>query len=80
MVIALVIHIPERDLGESGEDGAAQPEKRTRRGSRGGRNRKKKTAATVGAPVVEETSENGASEPTEEWTYTPMSEWEMDES
>jgi len=30
--------------------------------------------------VVEEASENGASEPTEEWTYTPMSEWEMDES
>jgi ribonuclease G len=79
VVIAPVIHVPDRDLDES-EDGAAPPKKRTRRGSRGGRNRKKKTAATVATGVVEEPSENGSPQPADDWTYTPMSEWGMDES
>jgi ribonuclease G len=79
VVIAPVIHIPDRDLGAEDGDGAAPAKKRTRRGSRGGRNRKKKTAA-VAAPPVEEQSENGASAPDENWEYTPMSEWGMDES
>jgi ribonuclease G len=53
---------------ETGEDGAAAPvKKKTRRGSRGGRNRKKPAAAAgagaVGTAVVE--SENGAEAPAE---------------
>ena len=43
-----VIHLPERDLEAESADGAAAPRKRTRRGSRGGRNRRKKTAAVAG--------------------------------
>jgi ribonuclease G len=99
-----VIHVPERDLGETtGEDGSgpAPAKKRTRRGSRGGKNRRKKPAgaATVVAevetgPVVEtevlqepepesaapeeperEPSQNG----NEDWGYTPMSQWNLDE-
>jgi ribonuclease G len=71
------IHVPDPDLGEktveasepaeASADGdgaeAPAPKKKTRRGTRGGRNRKKKTtAATAGAP-------------TENWDYVPMSEW-----
>jgi ribonuclease G len=78
VVIAPVIHVPERGLGEEGEDGAAPAKKKTRRGSRGGRNRKKKTAA-VATAVVEEPSGNGSGD-AEEWSYTPMSEWGMDET
>jgi ribonuclease G len=80
VVIAPIIHIPDRELGES-EDGNAPAKKRTRRGSRGGRNRKKKTAAAataVAAAVVEESTENGTGSP--EWEYTPMSEWDLDET
>jgi ribonuclease G len=86
---APVIHLPERDLGRNGDapsengDQPEAPRKRTRRGTRGGRNRKRKpagTAATAEAPVetaVEETpSQNGGSENgSQEWEYTPMSEW-----
>src|SRR5262249_20811400 len=74
VVIAPVIHIPDRDLGES-EDGDTPAKKRTRRGSRGGRNRKKKTAsaASVAVTVVEESSENGA-QADGDWEYTPMSQ------
>ena len=96
VVIAPVIHIPERGLGEA-EDGSTPPaKKRTRRGSRGGRNRKKSAAVTTGAaaaievaepasePAVQavqvaEPSENGSGGPEDDWTYTPMSEWGMDE-
>jgi ribonuclease G len=81
VVIAPVIHVPDRDLGES-EDGNAPAKKRTRRGSRGGRNRKKKTAsaaAVATSTAVEEPSGNG-SRADGEWEYTPMSEWGMDET
>ncbi len=92
VVIAPVIHIPERGLGEA-EDGSTPPaKKRTRRGSRGGRNRKKSAAATTSAsaaievaePELEpvaavEPSENGSGGPDDDWTYTPMSEWGIDE-
>ncbi len=69
---------------ENGDAPAAPLKKKTRRGSRGGKNRRKRTAATaVAAP-----SENG-SEPApeaerepgpepaqeEEWGYVPMAEW-----
>jgi ribonuclease G len=105
-----VIHLPERDLGEADgdDDGAAPatPKKRTRRGSRGGKNRRKKPvaagaaegAAAVAEGTVEEAaplevapleaaepSANGAEpeepegKPEDDWGYTPMSEWGMDE-
>jgi ribonuclease G len=113
-----VIHLPERDLGEADgdDDGAtpATPKKRTRRGSRGGKNRRKKPVAAgaaegattvVEGPVEEgaplevapleafEPSANGAepesapepkaeepeAKPEDDWGYTPMSEWGMDE-
>jgi ribonuclease G len=59
-----------------------KPKKKTRRGSRGGRNRKKKpaTAATNGGepsgdPAAEQpASEESASE-NGDWEYVPMSEW-----
>jgi ribonuclease G len=91
-----VIHLPDRDLGdEETEDGESvpAPRKRTRRGSRGGRNRKKKTAAaTTGAVLADAPSEEPEPEPEpgpapeangsgeDEWGYTPMSEWGLDES
>jgi ribonuclease G len=85
-----VIHLPERDLdangGEPDEDeaqgeGEATPRRATRRGSRGGRNRRRKPAvaaadaeaATVEPEPVATTAEPG--EPGDEWEYTPMSEW-----
>jgi ribonuclease G len=63
-----VIHLPERDLGEAeSENGDAPtaPKKRTRRGSRGGKNRRKKPVADGAALEVEaltadEPSANGA--------------------
>jgi hypothetical protein len=60
---------------------APKPKKKTRRGSRGGKNRKKKPAAatqngaeaaapgTEPAPEAEPASENG------DFDYVPMSEW-----
>ena len=63
-----VIHVPERDLGEADSDDGetpAVPKKRTRRGSRGGKNRRKKPvgeAAALGVATLEagEPSANGA--------------------
>jgi hypothetical protein len=117
-----VIHLPDRELDENGDEAAA-PKKRTRRGSRGGRNRKRKTATAAGTAVetVEpetdaepeidepeadepeidepeidelEIDEPEADEPetdepeiaaepaesqngSDEWQYTPMSEWDL---
>ena len=80
----VTIHVPAEDLGTEG-NGAAPAKKKTRRGSRGGKNRRKKPAGT--APPV---SENGtepepATEPEPERPeepeerdpnrYVPMSEW-----
>jgi ribonuclease G len=83
--VAAKIHVPEPDLGEpepdeapepAADDGAEapKPKKKTRRGTRGGRNRKKKTPATAGAvataePAAEESSPS-------DWEYVPMSEWD----
>jgi ribonuclease G len=74
---------------DEGGDGSppAPAKKKTRRGSRGGKNRKKKTAA---ASVVAEAADEGAAEPERaeeqqpqngepEWSYTPMSQWGLDE-
>jgi hypothetical protein len=70
-------------------DEAPKPKKKTRRGSRGGKNRKKKpaTAATNGASpdsdesgeVLTEPGRAPAASPPEhaatDWDYVPMSEW-----
>ncbi|HVU76096.1 MAG TPA: Rne/Rng family ribonuclease [Gaiellaceae bacterium] len=89
-----VIHLPDRELGaEENGDAAAPAKKRTRRGSRGGRNRKKKSAAATAAVVEAEVGtdvdtpepedapsgngENGSAD--DNWGYTPMSEWGLDE-
>ncbi|HEX6700056.1 MAG TPA: ribonuclease E/G, partial [Gaiellaceae bacterium] len=79
------IHVPDTELGEEAapepeavpsEDGAGPtpaPKKKTRRGSRGGRGRKKKTPA---AETTSEGAENGSR--SGEWEYVPMSEWDSD--
>jgi ribonuclease G len=67
-----VIHVPGRELGtEENGDGATPAKKRTRRGSRGGRNRKKKPA------VVGAAEENGA-EPEAELEAEPEAELESE--
>jgi hypothetical protein len=60
----------------------AKPKKKTRRGTRGGRNRKKKPATTNGAEAAtngaEATNEAPADEPQSsngDFDYVPMSEW-----
>jgi predicted RNA-binding protein with TRAM domain len=76
------IHVPDPGLGEEptdaeepveapSEDGAeaSKPKKKTRRGTRGGRNRRKKPGQ------AESTAE---SETAPEWEYVPMSEWADD--
>ncbi len=86
---APVIHLPERDLGRNGDgadgqddaaggEGGAQ-KRPTRRGSRGGRNRRKPAgaAAETEAPAETATEVVATAEPEEEWTYTPMSEWDQ---
>ncbi len=94
----VTIHVPGDELGrDPAEDGAAPgdgtapPKKRTRRGSRGGKNRRKPAAAAAnGAEAAE--GEAGAEadggdqvaggdlvavveEEPGEWGYVPMSEW-----
>jgi ribonuclease G len=72
-----VIHLPERDLGDDEEETApsengdepAAPKKRTRRGSRGGKNRKKKPLGAEGATATIEVDE--ASPPAAEEAEAP---------
>ena len=78
-----MIHLPGRDLGENGDEPAegetAVAKRPTRRGSRGGRNRKRKpaTVAAEEAGAPEEGAEAiAAAGGSGEWEYTPMSEWE----
>jgi ribonuclease G len=95
---AVTIHLPAEDLGREEEpeeaepeeaasvNGAAQPKKKTRRGSRGGKNRRKRAAAVAGvaengaeaaselpSEPVDDPSDDGR--PDEDWDYVPMSEW-----
>jgi ribonuclease G len=65
-------------------DGAAPAKKKTRRGSRGGKNRRKKPAGTATPSVngdepeaqpVEAPPEAEARSEDEDWGYVPMSEW-----
>ena len=79
-----VIHVPGRELGDENGDAPAPVKKKTRRGSRGGKNRRKTSVAGATtaaatepeAPAVEEAepSSNGDGD----WGYTPMSEWGID--
>jgi ribonuclease G len=89
------IHLPPDGLGEPAEEAAPAPsengaepaapaKKKTRRGSRGGKNRRKRVAAadsTNGAePASEPTPEpepvpDTSAAQEEEWGYVPMSEW-----
>jgi ribonuclease G len=56
---------------EGAGDGAEAPKpKKTRRGTRGGRNRRKKPATAAVAAA-----EPATEEPPSEWDYVPMSEW-----
>jgi ribonuclease G len=75
---APVIHLPDRDLGANDEPGEgeteAAPRKRTRRGTRGGRGRKRKPAA-VAAGEESAAGDEAAPQSEGEWDYTPMSEW-----
>ena len=80
--MAAKIHIPDPELGDpepaatdgSSEDGAEveapKPKKKTRRGTRGGRGRKKKTASVAAATAEESPAAEGS-----EWEYVPMSQW-----
>ena len=61
---------PEADRPSENGDEAPKPKKKTRRGSRGGRNRKKKPTAGVAS-----TAETAMEEPASDWEYVPMSEW-----
>ena len=82
------IHVPDRDLGaddrddDDGGEPATPARRKTRRGSRGGRNRRKKTGAAASAVTAEsETGEAAArSDEADEWSYTPMSEWGLDDA
>jgi ribonuclease G len=83
------IHVPDPDLGEEqeapaaaiAEDGAEapKPKKKTRRGTRGGRGRKRKTAASVASTDGREQATAAAAtddKQAPDWEYVPMSEWE----
>jgi hypothetical protein len=79
---APVIHVPDRDLGEEGPEPSTNgadpvpPKKRTRRGSRGGRHRKRKPAAAVAAGTPGDEAAGVDGQPASgDWQYTPMSEW-----
>jgi ribonuclease G len=114
-----VIHVPDRNLDGDDGDGTAPVKKKTRRGSRGGKNRRKKPAGTGVATVEPETAPEtevaavsepepepvalepepepepvalepepesepepeaeGAENGDEDWGYTPMSQWGLDE-
>jgi ribonuclease G len=81
--VAARIHVPDPELGEpadaepeQSEDGAdaPKPKKKTRRGSRGGRGRKKETGAAVASSDGSE--RNVEPEKGSDWEYVPMSEWD----
>jgi ribonuclease G len=83
-----VIHVPDRELGEEDADSSAPVKKKTRRGSRGGKNRRKTPAtgatATGATTAAAEPEAPAAEEPQPspngdgDWSYTPMSEWGID--
>jgi ribonuclease G len=87
---APVIHVPDPELGREDEavsengDEPEQPKKKTRRGTRGGRHRRKKVVAATATSVVEAephaaSADPGAEHDSEAWDYTPMSEWGIED-
>jgi ribonuclease G len=88
---APVIHLPGRELGEEPEGGEdapsengadAAPRPKRRRGTRGGRGRKRKPAGAEGAAAIATVEADApeadgppAGDTPGEWEYTPMSEW-----
>jgi ribonuclease G len=86
------IHLPDRQLGDEAEEvveasadgdqtAPQTPKKKTRRGTRGGRNRKRKTAtpaATATGDGIEPKPAEPESASEEDWGYVPMSEWADD--
>ena len=91
---APVIHLPDRELTDEDGEAPTAAKKRTRRGSRGGKNRRKKPAAATatvrgreargrGTEKTESRPESGddARGPSEngDWGYTPMSQWGLDD-
>jgi len=79
--VAAKIHVPDPELGDeeaaAEQDGAEapKPKKKTRRGTRGGRGRKRKTAVAPSAQDGGEPAAEPAGEGASEWEYVPMSEW-----
>jgi predicted RNA-binding protein with TRAM domain len=87
----VTIHLPPDDLGEEPSENGDAPaaetttRKKTRRGSRGGKNRRKREARADGEPstngaapdAVAEAEPEPAPEPEkqEDWGYVPMSQW-----
>jgi predicted RNA-binding protein with TRAM domain len=89
----VTIHLPPEDLGEDPDEEEAAPEngdtpgaakKRTRRGSRGGKNRRKREARaddgdapSANGDSPEPEPEPAAEAPAQEenWDYVPMSQW-----
>jgi hypothetical protein len=76
--------LPEAEVAEepttAEAEEAPKPKKKTRRGSRGGRNRKKKpaTASQNGAESAAAAETSPKNEPSQEngdFEYVPMSEW-----
>ena len=86
------IHVPDRELGDGAEEAdesvppaaldggetAPTPKKKTRRGTRGGRNRKRKTATPAATDGKEPQPAHTESANEEDWGYVPMSEWADD--
>jgi hypothetical protein len=74
-----VIHVPDRALEGAAEgddgDGAAPVRKKTRRGSRGGKNRRKKPVGAGGAAVA--TAEPEAADGTEDVSDAEVSDAEV---
>src|SRR5205814_2640367 len=68
--------VAEEPVAESSVDGDGteppKPKKKTRRGTRGGRNRKKKTGA---AAVARAEADPAGEEANSEGEYVPMAEW-----
>jgi predicted RNA-binding protein with TRAM domain len=65
----------EKQEQAAGEGEPAPAKKRTRRGTRGGRGRKRTPAAAAAEATADEPSDDGKPAATE-WDYVPMSEWE----
>jgi ribonuclease E len=75
-----VIHVPGRDLGSEDGDTSAPVKKKTRRGSRGGKNRKKKTAAATGVGVALATADEAAELEPEETAAVAVEEAPVEEA